>query len=100
MAQPTLPHIGEQSDIGSQRLELAQAEHKQAVKQAKKDRIARFLEEVDSSLAEGDQHLALKTLTSTEGNLLGPKQELEALRMPRSSRRALPFFHCRAPSQA
>ena len=58
---PTLPHIGEQSDIGSQRLELAQAEHKQAVKQAKKDRIARFLEEVDSSLAEGDQHLALET---------------------------------------
>ena len=53
-------HIREQSDIGSQRLELAQAE--QAVKQAKKDRIARFLEEVDSSLAEGDQHVAFKTL--------------------------------------
>ena len=49
---------------------------------------------MDSSLAEGDQHLAFKTLKllqpwkparrsqlkSKEGNLLGPKQELEALR--------------------
>ena len=94
VAQPTLPHGGEQSDTGSQRLELAQAEHKQAVRQSKKDRIARFPEEVDLSLAEGDQHLAFKTLKllqpwkparrsqlkSKEGNLLGPKQELEALR--------------------
>ena len=94
VAQPTLRHNGEQSDTGSQRLELAQAAHEQAVKQSKKDRIARFLEEVDSSIAEGDQHLAFKTLKllqpwklarrsqlkSKEGNLLGPKQELEALR--------------------
>ena len=44
VAQPTLPLNGEQSASGLQRLELAQAEHKQAVRQSKKDRLA------DSSL--------------------------------------------------
>ena len=37
--------------------------HKQAAKQAQTDRVHRFLAELDQSLAEGDQHVAFKTLT-------------------------------------
>ena len=36
--------------------------HRQAAKQAQKDRVHRFLVEVDQSIAEGDQHVAFKTL--------------------------------------
>ena len=36
--------------------------HRQAAKQAQKDRVRRFLAEVDQSLAEGDQHVAFKNL--------------------------------------
>ena len=73
---------------------LAHVAHAQAVKDSQKARISRFLAEVDESLAEGNQHVAFKTLKllqpwkpptraqlkTKDGHLLGPQQELEVLK--------------------
>ncbi|CAE7795483.1 unnamed protein product, partial [Symbiodinium sp. KB8] len=71
----------------------AQEQHRRAAKQAQKDRVSRFLAEVDQSIAEGDQHAAFKTfkllkpwqparraqLKSDSGHILSPQEELSTL---------------------
>ena len=42
--------------------QAAQEAHKQAVKQAQKDRVRTFRAQVDQAIADGDQHVAFKTL--------------------------------------
>ena len=70
-----------------------QDQHKQAVKQARKDKAARFLQEVDQAIARGDQHVAYQTLKMLKpwkpalkaqlkdkhGFLLTPANELKEL---------------------
>ena len=69
-----------------------QEQHWQAVKQARKDKTARFMAEVDQAIAQGDQHVAYQTLKQlrpwkpslkaqlkdAHGFLLNPESELQA----------------------
>ena len=68
--------------------------HKQAVKQAQKDRVHTFLAEIDQAMEDGDLRAAFKTLKllrpwqparraqlkNPEGYLLSPAEELKALK--------------------
>ena len=76
-----------------------QDQHKQAVKQARKDKAARFLQEVDQAIARGNQHVAYQTfkmlkpwkpalkaqLKDKHGFLLSPANELKELGQLRHS---------------
>ena len=71
----------------------AQEQHRQAAKQAQKDRFNRSLAEVDQSISDGDHHVALKTLKllrpwqparraqlkSNSGHILSPTEEPDTL---------------------
>ena len=71
-----------------------QAQHKTAVKEARRKRVNTFLAEVDQTLRDGSQHVAYKTLKKLrpwqparkaqlkdqQGNLLSPLDELQALK--------------------
>ena len=51
-----------QTGLQAEQHRALQEQHKQAVKQARKDKTARFLNEIDQAIARGDQHVAYQTL--------------------------------------
>ena len=85
--------------IKQAQLEAAQERRKQLVKQRQKERAAKFLEGVDAAIAEGASHVAYSILKqlrpwqpplraqlkNKDGKLMGPEEELEALRTYASS---------------
>ena len=85
--------------IKQAQLEAAQERRKQLVKQRQKERAAKFLEGVDAAIVEGASHVAYSILKqlrpwqpplsaqlkNKDGKLMGPDQQLEALRIYASS---------------
>ena len=92
-AQPCSPSAAEAISSETSDRPSAHEQHRKAAKQAQKDRINRFLAEVDLNIAEGDQHVAFKTLRllrpwqparraqlkSASGHILSPQDELSTL---------------------
>ena len=81
------------TELQAEQRRALQEQHKQAVKQARKDKTARFLHEVDQAIDRGDQHVAYQTLKllkpwkpalkaqlkDDNGFLLSPATELKEL---------------------
>ena len=92
-AQPSSPSAAAPASLDIPDRPSAQEQHRKAAKQAQKDRINRFLAEVDQNIADGDQHVAFKTLKllrpwqparraqlkSASGHILSPQDELSTL---------------------
>ena len=81
------------TELQAEQRRALQEQHRQAVKQARKDKTARFLHEVDQAIDRGDQHVAYQTLKllkpwkpalkaqlkDENGFLLSPATELKEL---------------------
>ena len=81
------------TELQAEQRRALQEQHRQAVKQAREDKTARFLHEVDQAIARGDQHVAYQTLKllkpwkpalkaqlkDDNGFLLSPATELKEL---------------------
>ena len=59
-AQPSGPDTESAAASADPNPPSAQEQHRRAAKQAQKDRVNRFLAEVDQSISDGDQHVAFK----------------------------------------